>query len=257
MGVPPELTKREREIVPFLVSGATRFEIANHFGVSDETIKVHTRNILTKFGATSLRDVFSDIIEYHTYYGDGGLGFSRYIVDYDCVYVVSENGRDLTMTERVTYHMVANITHHMASSLIINEPARLERFETQSSHYCVVKDEGTDSQIRKVTYFDPPLRAGEIVTTTDTWVINDRYPRDICEEVSVFSGPGVDRSVELRFLRDPPKTIEFGAHLSFNEVKNAIVSKELGSHHFKFKLRPSVSGLRFFVKWSKNTFDSD
>jgi DNA-binding NarL/FixJ family response regulator len=75
MGVPPELTKREREIVPFLVSGATRFEIANHFGLSDETIKVHTRNILTKFGATSLRDVFSDILNIRHIMATVGLGF--------------------------------------------------------------------------------------------------------------------------------------------------------------------------------------
>jgi len=41
--VPPKLTRREREITPFLLSGATRNEIASTLGVSPETVKQHIK----------------------------------------------------------------------------------------------------------------------------------------------------------------------------------------------------------------------
>lgn len=71
MPIPPKFTDREIEIIPFLVSGATRVEIADHFGLSDETVKKHVRNILNKFDATSLRDCISDITQYHDHFIKG------------------------------------------------------------------------------------------------------------------------------------------------------------------------------------------
>ena len=58
---PPRLTKREIEILPLLLSGSTRDEIAFSLSVSTETVKLHTRNILSKFGATTVRDGFYDM----------------------------------------------------------------------------------------------------------------------------------------------------------------------------------------------------
>ena len=55
---PPKLTKRESEILPLLLAGSTRDEIASSLSVSPETVKLHTRNILSKFGATTVRDGF-------------------------------------------------------------------------------------------------------------------------------------------------------------------------------------------------------
>jgi DNA-binding NarL/FixJ family response regulator len=69
MQPPPKLTPREQEILPFLTSGANRNEIASHFGLSAETVKRHTRNILAKFGAKTLRDGMWDITDYLNNYG--------------------------------------------------------------------------------------------------------------------------------------------------------------------------------------------
>ena len=55
---PPKLTRRESEILPLLLAGSTRDEIASSLSVSPETVKLHTRNILSKFGATTVRDGF-------------------------------------------------------------------------------------------------------------------------------------------------------------------------------------------------------
>ena len=69
MKPPPFLTIRERELLPYLASGANRSQIADHFGLSEETGKRHTRNILTKFKAKTIRDGLWDISEYVAYFG--------------------------------------------------------------------------------------------------------------------------------------------------------------------------------------------
>ena len=48
MGRPPQLTQREAEIVPFLASGFSRAEIAQHLDVSEETVKKTYKQYLGK-----------------------------------------------------------------------------------------------------------------------------------------------------------------------------------------------------------------
>ncbi len=78
MKPPPFLTTRERELLPYLASGANRSQIALHFGLSEETVKRHTRNILSKFNAKTIRDGMWDITEYVTYFGDPDPMYSVY-----------------------------------------------------------------------------------------------------------------------------------------------------------------------------------
>ena len=65
---PPQLTQREGEIVPFLASGFSRAEIAQHLDVSEETVKKHTSNILAKFDSLTLREAFFALKNYAEYY---------------------------------------------------------------------------------------------------------------------------------------------------------------------------------------------
>ena len=100
---PPVLTKRERDVVPFLVSGAAYQDIADHFQISSETVKVHVRSVFRKFGGRTLKDVFQDLSEYQKYYGLGGLEFSRFILDYKCRYEVAANYQDVKISETFSY----------------------------------------------------------------------------------------------------------------------------------------------------------
>lgn len=68
MLVPPPLTPREKQVVTYLVAGATRNEIADALGVSPETIKVYTKTLLQKFGAVNVRDAFKDMDDYCHFY---------------------------------------------------------------------------------------------------------------------------------------------------------------------------------------------
>ena len=69
----PRLTVREFEIAPLLIANATREEIAQHLNISEETVKQHTRNILRKFNAVSVRDAYDAISDHIFVFGPEGL----------------------------------------------------------------------------------------------------------------------------------------------------------------------------------------
>ena len=51
------LTPREREILPFLVSGKLNQQIAGDLGVVEKTVKVHRAHVMQKLGVRSLADL--------------------------------------------------------------------------------------------------------------------------------------------------------------------------------------------------------
>jgi len=107
MIVPTNLTNREREIIPFLLTGTTRAEIASHFGVSEETIKVHVRNIIKKFDATSVRDCFKWLNLYNQYYGVEGAGTQLHVLDSELDYYLADDRKSLRLLRKFGYLVVA------------------------------------------------------------------------------------------------------------------------------------------------------
>src|SRR5437660_11330522 len=51
------LTKREREVLPLVVSGLLNKQIAGEIGTSETTVKVHRSQLMRKMGADSLADL--------------------------------------------------------------------------------------------------------------------------------------------------------------------------------------------------------
>ena len=90
----PTLTARELDIAPLLVANATRSEIARHFGISDETVKHHTRNILRKFEATNVRDSFEALSEHLYVFGKDGLGVNYFCHRFERHLYLKENRLD-------------------------------------------------------------------------------------------------------------------------------------------------------------------
>ena len=90
-----KLTKRESEISPLLLAGITRDEIASSLSVSPRTVNLHTRNILSKFGATTVRDGFYDMNLCRTHYGVGGQGSNRFRNLFQCVCLILPGRQDV------------------------------------------------------------------------------------------------------------------------------------------------------------------
>jgi FixJ family two-component response regulator len=52
-----ELTPREREVLPLVVSGLMNKQAASELGISEVTLQVHRRNVMQKMAAASLADL--------------------------------------------------------------------------------------------------------------------------------------------------------------------------------------------------------
>lgn len=98
---PPRLTQRESEVLPMLLLGQTRDEIANQYEISPETVKLHTRNILAKFDASSVRDGFYLMNLYQMHYGLGGRGSDRFENLFSCVCQILPGRKDIRITNKL------------------------------------------------------------------------------------------------------------------------------------------------------------
>ena len=117
---PPKLTKRESEILPLLLAGSTRDEIAYSLSVSPETVKLHTRNILSKFGATTVRDGFYDMNLYQTHYGVGGQGSDRFENLFQCVCQILPGRRDVRITNKLNITVMQDELSEFKFSYVAN-----------------------------------------------------------------------------------------------------------------------------------------
>ena len=118
--LPPKLTKRESEILPLLLAGSTRDEIASSLSVSPETVKLHTRNLLSKFGATTVRDGFYDMNLYQTHYGVGGQGSDRFENLFQCVCQILPGRRDVRITNKLNITVMQDELSEFKFSYVAN-----------------------------------------------------------------------------------------------------------------------------------------
>jgi FixJ family two-component response regulator len=52
-----ELTRREREVLPLVISGLLNKQAASELGISEVTLQIHRRNVMQKMAAASLADL--------------------------------------------------------------------------------------------------------------------------------------------------------------------------------------------------------
>ena len=117
---PPKLTRRESEVLPLLLSGATREEIASSLSVSPETVKLHTRNVLKKFNANSVREGFHLMDLYQTHYGHGGQGSDRFENLFQCVCQVLPGRKNLRLTNKLNVTIMQDELSDFKFSYIAN-----------------------------------------------------------------------------------------------------------------------------------------
>ena len=63
----PPLTKREKEVLSFIVEGMSNQEIADHLFISLKTVKTHVSNILSKLGVEDRTKAAILALKYHLY----------------------------------------------------------------------------------------------------------------------------------------------------------------------------------------------
>ena len=117
---PPQLTKSESKIIYLLLAGSTRDEIASSLSVSPKTVKLHTRNILSKFGATTVGDGFYQISLYQTHHGLGGQGSDRFENLFQCVCQILPKRKDVWVTNKLNITVMQDEWSEYKFSYVIN-----------------------------------------------------------------------------------------------------------------------------------------
>ena len=113
----PTLTVRELDLAPLLVANATRREIVRHLEISEDTDKHHTRNILRKFEATNVRDVFETLSEHLYVFNKDGLGVNYFCQRFERHLYLKQNRIDALVKEKITFDgiyspMIEFVTEH-------------------------------------------------------------------------------------------------------------------------------------------------
>jgi len=117
----PTLTARELDIAPLLVPNATRSEIVRHLGVSEETVKHHTRNILRKFEATSVRDAFEALTEHLYVFGKDGLGVNYFYQSFERRLYLSEDRMSAHVDETIVLGAIyRQMTEYISEHYVTN-----------------------------------------------------------------------------------------------------------------------------------------
>jgi len=121
----PTLTARELDIAPLLVANATRSEIARHLGISEETVKHHTRNILRKFEATNVRDAFEALSEHLYVFGKDGLGVNYFYQSFERHLYLSED----RMSAHVDETIVLEAIYRPMTEFVSEHYVKMERLK--------------------------------------------------------------------------------------------------------------------------------
>ncbi len=60
---PPELTRREQEVLELIADGLTNHEIAEKLSIGFTTVETHRRNLISKFGAKNIASLIKSALQ--------------------------------------------------------------------------------------------------------------------------------------------------------------------------------------------------
>lgn len=192
---PPNLSAREKEILPSLLVGATRNEIADEIGISAETVKIHVRNILKKFEVLNVRDGFSRLSEYQTYFGVGGYQMDRFINSAECRVNVVHPTQEIVVSTRINLTVMAEEIDEFVFTL--RRPNC--KFSASVENHELVGSIEQDGHNFFSFLPNTKLRKGDTYeyTVTATVKANKSTVIDQWDEITSF--PAAFRSYELQF----------------------------------------------------------
>jgi hypothetical protein len=81
---------------------------------------LHTRNILSKFGATTVRDGFYDMNLYQNRYGVGGQGSDRFENLFQCVCQILPGRKDVGITNKLNITVMQDALSEFKFTYVAN-----------------------------------------------------------------------------------------------------------------------------------------
>ena len=248
MLLPEKLTPREREIVPFLTVGATRAEIVKALGIADETVKIHNKNILRKFGPTNLRDGFEDIAAYQRYYGLDGVGLMRFTKSI-CVttrFFPSKSCSQITRNETiVAMNGTLDVFYRQfhVENLVVCNQYRPDRIQATESF----PKKGVKRVALRIV---PPLADGDELTYTEEVLAAKRKFKQIDNEGVTWSIPFAKRVMRYVFPEDEvPKKIWYETLTNITPIKLSGTKEVWGPNFLELDISDFQQSTTLRVHW--------
>jgi DNA-binding CsgD family transcriptional regulator len=172
----PSLTARELDIAPLLIANATRNEIARHFGISEETVKHHTRNILRKFEATNIRDAYEALSNHLYVFGKDELNQNYFYQSFNRNLYLSENRidafvEDIILIEAIYHPMTEYVSEYYTTT------GKVENIHVDGEPFDVHERVSANTASTKI--IDPALQSGETITVKQTADYVGVFPENI------------------------------------------------------------------------------
>jgi hypothetical protein len=245
MRFPPKLSKREIEILPYLVGGLTRREIAELMSISEETVKIFTRKVSRKFGGQSLRDVLKDLTEYNMFFLQGEHRF--YVPHVDLHVDVLEGRTDcrtsakfeiVAISADVTSYVEAYTAQAIMKSVTVNGQSIQPRVDIEQ-RYIVEYD------------FETPIKPFE---AKDLVVITEHELGENSDKKHSYGNAAYDptgsMSVTVQFhSADPPTQISTFRNHGNKIFNNEFSFRTIESGVFQFHIDDPIFMSSYALSW--------
>lgn len=250
MHKPPLLTRREEEIVPYLVAGATRSEISNELKISEDTVKKHLKAIFSKFDVVNYRDGQFELWAYNVYYSKKGMGLNSHMNYSNLIFTLSEDRKSATMIRDQEFFVVngPETTVKRGFSGMVRSDQIKSVF---SSDRRMLQSYRFDSGVHRYSIdFDPPIKRGEtfkVQEKTQIWGCLD--PQGDYDRVS-GEIPCSSRKMEYIFpKRDLPKEVELIVRSGGRDVNVDYISALWDQNRYIVYVERFETPLKYEVKW--------
>lgn len=248
MHTPPDLTMRERQILPLLVSGTSRLDIAETLDVSPETIKKHTSSILNKFEAVSLRDGYEEMRDYVEYYCGDLPQFDLFCIEFDAHLTLDQTRNELyykmthrfkSVTKPIAYTRVSSLEDlfTIKSVRINNKPKEPVLYEMGKRIY----------ECR----YDPPVAKGKVFERETEMVfdLNDHGLTDSYYTVwPVY--PTATMTLSLDFVGpNTPNRVWSEIQMNSVPIEDPTTTLSQNDQRWTLHMRTPELGRHYLIRW--------
>lgn len=243
---PPILTKRERQVLGHLLDGLSRDDMAKVLRISPETVKVHTRNLLAKFGAVNLRDGVRQMTAYQSMYGMGEGSENRFVTNNILHVRVSPDRPSFHYHHKLTYLVVVGeYTGHRAT---FNAHGIVDQVEFKGVSIDRIEHAGLYTN-----YFvtcASPVRQGCTVDIEMQSKYHIAFNGDLGSDFHRNSIPTASKTLVYEFPPDRiPQKISCGLSLGGVPIDCRAISTTQDRNKFTFHIEPVKLNSLFEVNW--------
>ncbi|MDA7827122.1 helix-turn-helix transcriptional regulator [Rhodobacteraceae bacterium] len=245
---PPILTDRQFEILKLIYEGATRIEIAETLQISPETVKAHTKVILKKFSAESVRSGFKQIQNYMIHYGDNRHDNNFLYESVHKKAFINSDESETCYNKQVRLFVVRGEVKEISVLLRSEIAAFYVRINGLPPHR-----EIETGDMREYFYeFVPSIKQGECVEYSNEMryaEISDLKTRNVVELIRF---PTRRFRSEITFARKIPDTLkirEYNSNGTLDLVQDKKVPVEIKGNNVAFELEWPEVGNRYAFVW--------